>query len=405
MSEFVARMCADDLKLSGRDPPSAFQFRLGGCKGVLTVWPDVKQSDIVVRESQRKFPAEHKGLEIIRPASFATASLNRQLILVLTALAVPGSVFEEMQRKELESLRNAMMDPQVAVDKLTSLVDENQMSLAIAGMVSDGFMRTKEPFVMNLLQLWRAHRHKSIKERSKIAIEEGAFLLGVLDETGTLKGHFEVDHFQTNEEKLASLPEVFCQIADTKLPGNYKIIKGVCIIARNPSLHPGDIRVVRAVDVPELRHLRDVLVLPQTGDRDLANMCSGGDLDGDDYIISWDENLIPPIINHEPMNYDSPPQKQQNTPISTGDMIAFFVAYMKNDRLGSIANTHIVWGDKLEDGVLHPRCKSRHSSKIHGDESLTYCLCRSRASCTAFHGCGLPQDGMPRYYEEIIESK
>ena len=364
MSEFVARMCADDLKLSGRDPPSAFQFRLGGCKGVLTVWPDVRHSDIHIRETQSKFPADHKGLEIIRPASFATASLNRQLILVLTALAVPGKVFEEMQRKELESLKSAMVDPKVAVDKLTSQVDENQMSLAIAGMVSDGFMRAKEPFVMNLLQLWRAHRNKSIKERSKIAIEDGAFLLGVLDETGILKGHFEVDHIQTDKEKLANLPEIFCQVSDTKLPGNYKIIKGTCIIARNPSLHPGDIRVVRAVDVPELRHLRDVLVLPQTGDRDLSSMCSGGDLDGDDYIISWDKNLIPPIINYEPMNYDSPPQTILERPVNTDDMISFFVAYMKNDRLGHIANTHIVWGDKLEDGVLHPRCKSCHQSEF-----------------------------------------
>lgn len=364
MSEFVARMCAEDLKLSGREPPSAFQFRLGGCKGVLTVWPDVKKYDIMIRKSQHKFPAKHKCLEIIRPASFATASLNRQLILVLTALAVPGDVFEDMQRKELESLRSAMVDPKVAVDKLTAQVDENQMSLAIAGMVNDGFMRTKEPFVMNLLHLWRAHRNKSIKERSKIAIEEGAFLLGVLDETGILKGHFEVDHDQTDEEKLKNLPQVFCQVTDTKLPGNFKIIEGVCIIARNPSLHPGDIRVVCAVDVPELRHLRDVLVLPQTGDRDLSSMCSGGDLDGDDYVISWDKKLIPPIINYEPMTYESPPKLEIDRPVNTADMISFFVTYMKNDRLGHIANTHIVWGDKLDDGVLHPRCKLDHQREF-----------------------------------------
>ena len=351
MSQFVAQMIAHDLKLPGREPPSAFQFRLGGCKGVLAVATDVQNSDVVIRPSQEKFPAEHNGLEVIRPATFASASLNRQLILVLTALEVPDRVFEDMLHKQLEDNKAAMTDPQKALDALTKNIDENQMSLAIASMINDGFMLATEPFLMTLLQLWRAYQNKGLKEKTKINVEKGAFLLGVVDETGTLEGHY-------NAKEGEKLPEIFCQVSDTQTPGKYKVMEGDCIIARNPSLHPGDVRVVKAVNNPALHHLRDVLVLPQTGDKDLAGMCSGGDLDGDDYFISWDERLKPPVINYVPMDFSPPPVAELDRPVETKDMISFFVTYMKNDRLGHIANTHVAWADKLELGVLDHRCKS-----------------------------------------------
>ena len=271
MSQFVAQMIAHDLKLPGREPPSAFQFRLGGCKGVLAVSPQVQNSDVVIRPSQEKFPAEHKGLEVIRPATFASASLNRQLILVLTALDVPDSVFESMLHKQLDETKKAMDDPQMALERLTKVIDENQMSLAMASMINDGFMGSKEPFLMTLLQLWRAHQHKQLKEKTKINVDHGAFLLGVVDETGKLEGHFNATEVnvtevnatevnaievnateeQTDEKKL---PQIFCQVSDPQTPGKYKVIEGDCIIARNPSLHPGDVRVVQAVDIPDLHH-------------------------------------------------------------------------------------------------------------------------------------------------------
>ena len=357
MSLFVAQIIAHDLKLPMREPPSAFQFRLGGCKGVLAVDQNVQNSDIVIRPSQEKFPAEHKGLEIIRPATFASASLNRQLILVLTALNVPNKVFVDMLHKQLEEMKSAMTDPQVALEKLTKNIDENQMSLAMASMVNDGFMQAREPFVMTLLQLWRAYQLKQLKEKTKINVENGAFLLGVVDETGHLKGHFDTKEEQSDEEKRKNAPQVFCQVSDPNTPGKYNVKEGLCIIARNPSLHPGDVRVVQAVDIPELRHLRDVLVLPQTGDRDLAGMCSGGDLDGDDYLISWDKDLIPETTNYEPMDFTPPPVIPVDRPIETKDMISFFVTYMKNDQLGHIANTHVAWADWSDLGVFDNRCE------------------------------------------------
>lgn len=66
-----------------------------------------------------------------------------------------------------------------------------------------------------------------------------------------------------------------------------KVIEGTVVIAKNPCFHPGDIRVLTAVNSEWLGHLRNVLVFPQMGPRPHPNECSGSDLDGDAYFVTW----------------------------------------------------------------------------------------------------------------------
>ncbi|KAK8201884.1 hypothetical protein M8818_005408 [Zalaria obscura] len=154
------------------------------------------------------------------------------------------------------------------------------------------------------------------------------------------------------------LPEIFLQIPDLDNKGRYRTVEGICVLARNPSLHPGDVRVVQAVACPALQHLKNVVVLPQKGDRPLANMCSGGDLDGDDYLVIWDEDLIPSLSerNHEPMDYTPPDPIRAIGPVTVRDMTNFFVSYMKHDNLPFIAINHRVFADSLWDGVKSDKC-------------------------------------------------
>ena len=65
------------------------------------------------------------------------------------------------------------------------------------------------------------------------------------------------------------------------------------MLTKNPCGHKGDIRCVKAIgqDHPaynKLKHLVNVIVFPAQGSRPLQNMMSGGDLDGDVYMIIWD---------------------------------------------------------------------------------------------------------------------
>lgn len=366
ISKFLAQMTASEMGISmpGGEPPSVFQFRLGGCKGVLTLSPDPQMREIHIRKSQYKFPACHEGLEIIRWSQFSAAHLNRQLIMVLSALGVPDQVFNQKLKQQLSNLAQAMVDETMALKLLQKEIDPNQMTLALAGLVLDGFQRVREPFVMSLLKLWRAWSIKYLKEKAKIVIHEGASLLGCVDETKTLRGHWDGARPDTNvrlgldanEVRINSLPEVFVQLSNG-LNDKPQVILGPIVLARNPSLHPGDIRIVRGVDVPALHSLKDAVVLPQTGDKDIAGMCSGGDLDGDDYVVIWDKQLLPSEWNHEPMDYTPPIPVEVEGDVTNDDITSFFVTYMKNDSLRRIALAHIANADQLPDGVKDEKCK------------------------------------------------
>jgi RNA-dependent RNA polymerase len=378
ISAFLAQLAASELGIdqSATGAPSLFQFRLGGCKGVLAVSPDAKMREIHIRPSQYKFPAKHEGLEIIRWSQFAAASLNRQLILILSALGVPDEIFIQKLKLQLSNLERAMKDEKVALALLQKDIDANQMTLNIAGMIVDGFFASREPFLTSLLRLWRAWSIKYLKEKAKILINDGALLLGCTDETGQLKGYRvpsqEIDATGKKEASLeevslteasskeASLPEIFVQLSKGPDDKPY-VVQGPMLLARNPSLHPGDIRVVRGVDVPQLHHLKDVVVFPQNGDRDIPSMCSGGDLDGDDFLVMWDRDLLSHDWNQAPMDYTPPEKVAINREITINDITSFFVTYMKNDTLPSIAHAHVAQADFAEDGVKDEKCKSSAS--------------------------------------------
>ncbi|KGO75271.1 RNA-dependent RNA polymerase, eukaryotic-type [Penicillium italicum] len=370
ISKFLAQMVTSqhNIKTLTGEPPSAFQFRLGGAKGMLVVSPDPMPQEVHIRPSQQKFETNQAGLEIIRWSQYSLATLNRQLILVLSALGIPDKVFHSKLNSMLGSFHRAMCNDSKAINLLQKYIDPNQTTLTLAQMVSDGFRRNEEPFVNTMLELWKSWHLKHLKEKAKIAIDQGANLLGVMDETGVLKGYFKnalPRRGASYAQKLAALPEIFVQICRLDGNGEYEVIEGLCILARNPSLHPGDIRVVRAVNRPELQGLRDVVVLPQTGDQDIASMCSGGDLDGDDYLVIWDPDLIPARWFVECMDYKGSKAPDLDHDVTVDEITSFFVTYMKNDCLPRIAHAHLAWADRLPKSVWEEKCI--RLAQLHSD--------------------------------------
>ena len=391
ISPFLAQMIAEDLGLRSATAPSAFQFRLGGCKGILTVWPDAKEREVHIRESQQKFTATYNGLEIIRCSHFSSATLNRQTITILASLGVQDEVFLSMLSEQLENYQSAMINDDLAVSLLVRYVDDNQMTTNIATMIRNGFMAERDPFVMSLLHLWRAWSIKLLKEKAKIIVENGAFVLGCVDETGTLRGYSRPSVAVGEQFTEEDLPQIFLQIPNKDDLTQYNVLQGICLVGRNPSLHPGDLRIVQAVDVEALHHLRDVVVFPLGGERDVPSMCSGGDLDGDDFFVIWDKDLRPPEWNCEAMNYTAPPAKEQERAVRVTDLMKFFVRFMKNDALPTIAHAHLAQSDYLDGSVKDPKCTHMHISTCEpadnnrsGTRFFTFegsRLCEDRRSC------------------------
>lgn len=267
ISSSLAMMVATKMRLSGTAYPSAFQFRLGGAKGVLSVSPTIPGGKLALRPSQKKFDSNHRMLEINRVSTRSIAFLNRQIIVILSTLGVADEAFLDLLHEMLEELDCITSDPDRCIAMLRANSDEDGISREMAALVQHGFLASGDPYIAHLLHVYRLCKLKEAKKRAKIPVVKGAHVLGVMDETNTLKED-----------------EVFCQLSDSShTEASRHIVTGECLVFRSPSLHPGDARVLKAVDCPELKHLHNVIVFSSKGQRDVPSMLSGGDLDGDTY--------------------------------------------------------------------------------------------------------------------------
>ncbi|CAN0877583.1 RNA-dependent RNA polymerase 6 [Linum grandiflorum] len=350
----LAQEVAVKLKLDA-DPPCAYQIRYAGCKGVVACWPALEDGSarLSLRPSMNKFLSTHMTLEICSWTRFQAGFLNRQIITLLSALDVPDSVFWDMQQKQLSKLNRMLVDTDVAFEVLTASCAE-QGTVAAALMLSAGFDPRTEPHLRGMLTSIRASQLWGLREKSRIFVESGRWLMGVLDEVAVLEqGQCFI------QVSKPSLQNVFVKhgskFKDTKK--DLRVVTGTVVIAKNPCLHPGDVRVLEAVDNPSLHHLYDCLVFPQNGERPHSNEASGSDLDGDLYFVTWDEDLIPPSRRSwPPMQYDPVEAKLLGRDVNTTDIIEFFVKNMVNENLGAICNAHVVHADLSDYGAHDEKC-------------------------------------------------
>ncbi|KAF9579397.1 hypothetical protein BGW38_004353 [Lunasporangiospora selenospora] len=252
------------VELEKMVPPSAFQIRLGGAKGVLAVSPDLKGNHVQIRPSMKKFDVDFHVLEVIKVSAYAPCFLNRQIIILITALGVPDKVIWGLKDKMIQELEEIETDDDTAIRMLYHNWDEGGPTEMMMKLIKAGFLKNGDPFIKNLLTLFKLQLLEELPRRARIFVPDGAFLLGVVDETAQLQEG-----------------EIFVQISSAEDPTRRRVVTGKCAVVRSPCFHPGDVRLVTAVDCPALRHLHDVVVFNTKGPRSLPSMCSGGDLDGD----------------------------------------------------------------------------------------------------------------------------
>ncbi|KAA8521567.1 hypothetical protein F0562_012240 [Nyssa sinensis] len=299
-----------------------------------------------------KFESYHSILEICSWTRFQPGFLNRQIVTLLSTLKVPDEIFWNMQDSMISKLNQMLVDADVAFDVLTASCAEQGYTAAI--MLSAGFKPQTEPHLRGMLTSVRAAQLGDLREKARIFVSSGRWLMGCLDELGVLEqGQCFI------QVSNPSLENCFVKhgsrFSETKK--NLEVINGTVTIAKNPCLHPGDVRILEAVDVPGLHHLFDCLVFPQKGDRPHTNEASGSDLDGDLYFVTWDENLIPPSKRScMPMEYAPAEVKSLPRPVNQMDIIDFFTRNIVNENLGSICNAHVVHADLSEDKALDEKC-------------------------------------------------
>ncbi|EEF46969.1 RNA-dependent RNA polymerase 6 [Ricinus communis] len=348
----LAKEVAEKLKLEV-NPPCAYQIRYAGCKGVVACWPaHIDGIRLSLRVSMNKFHSNHTTLEICSWTRFQPGFLNRQIITLLSTLDVPDEIFWKMQIVMVSKLNQMFMDADVAFDVVTASCAEQGNTAAI--MLSAGFNPKTEPHLCGMLTCIRAAQLWGLREKTRIFVPSGRWLMGCLDELGVLE-HGQCFIQVSNPSLESCFWKHGSRFSESKK--KLQVVKGTVVVAKNPCLHPGDIRILEAVDAPELHHLHDCLVFPQKGDRPHTNEASGSDLDGDLYFVTWDENLIPPSKRSWlPMQYDAAEAKQLNRPVNHQDIIDFFAKNMVNENLGAICNAHVVHADLSEYGALDENC-------------------------------------------------
>ncbi|KAL5553261.1 hypothetical protein UlMin_040662 [Ulmus minor] len=343
LAEIVARKCG-----FSRFTPSAFQIRYGGYKGVVAVDP-TSSMKLSLRKSMCKYQSENRILDVLAWSKYQPCFLNRQLITLLSTLGVQDRAFEKKQKQAINRLRAILTDPLRAQDEL-ELIFPGEIAHILKEMLRCGYKPKEEPFMSMVLQTFQASKLQELRTRTRIHVPNGRSMMGCLDETGMLE--YGQVFVQCSRLKLLDDSSIFRNFS---LDQGKFIVGGKVVVAKNPCLHPGDVRVLVAVDVPELHHMVNCVVFPQKGNRPHPDECSGSDLDGDIYFVCWDPELIPPQ-QVPPMDYTSAPSIELDHDVTMEEVQEYFTEYIVNDNMGIISNAHVVFADREPKKAMSAPC-------------------------------------------------
>ena len=189
----------------------------------------------------------------------------------------------------------------------------------------------------------------ALQGKCRIPLKDGVNLIGVMDESGALPEGTFWARWDRNRGRRSPISPHGIPVCSSLPPGTRTVV------GRFPCISPADVRVLRAADPSTLpaalTALTDVIVFPRVGAIPEPCKMSGGDLDGDIYLLTWDPALIP---DQEAVAVDYTPEHvpvETDEGVTVADIVDFQINYMKNDQLGRIANGHLAIADSAEDGA------------------------------------------------------
>ncbi|XP_065565355.1 uncharacterized protein LOC136030361 [Artemia franciscana] len=285
----------------------------------------------------KRFESDDYNLGVVSYSRFLPATLNREIITLLES--IHSDVVEELHvlhERVLSRNIEMLIDPRLAARKLETL----QIYWKVK-QVQQYFDLLNEPFWLRVLKKLFEVDATDIAKKTKIPLKDAALVLGVSDPF----------HILGQEE-------VFLQIQRDE-DENSSVVDGLVIIYRNPCLHPGDVRSVRAVNKPEFRNYKNVLIFPASSSckYSLSTACSGGDLDGDLFSVVWNPKLVPPQLSlFPPLDYSGLKHgmPKHPNPCKHEALSNFYAESLSSDVLGQVAHLHVALCDRMEKGACDP---------------------------------------------------
>jgi hypothetical protein len=329
-------------------PTNVYQIRLDGCKGVLALDTRLQGEVICVRPSMIKFSSASEEWDLAVAMSYSKPLrffLQRPLIALLESLGVPYTSFKNLQEESLLKIGAAASNTTSAARLLQELglgLTTRVKSTLLTLQKEFGIDAIAEiPFFKEVIRTAISLSLRVMKYKARIRVPQAYTLMGIMDETGLLE----------EGEVYACLQE--------GSTAERLFLKGRHLVLRSPTLHPGDVQYSTAIgEVPKtspLYALTNCLVFSKRGKRPLPSMLAGGDLDGDLYSIVGDRRLFP---RNTYVAAEYPPVKPMNIgrPVETSDVVDFYLQYIVNDKVGMLANKHLIVSDQSKEGILDPLC-------------------------------------------------
>ncbi|KAF9809306.1 hypothetical protein IEO21_07455 [Rhodonia placenta] len=283
--------------------------------GVLMLHPELNQDHHVhFRASQRKFAATRDNTfsMVDHSVPYAFGRLNNDIIVLLASLGVTSEALLAKQESYHQWISAASSDWEVAFNFLCAVGQYDFAErLLLDGIEAQGVQTKIRACQMSELASFK----KNEKFRSRMIILKSRLLFGVCDPYGVL---------------------------------------------REGEVH------LWAVDHPKLAHLVDCVVFSSKGKRAAPSMSSGGDLDGDRFLVMWDPDLVPKKVA-ESYTYPAP-KERVGTQVTRADLAKHFAAY-NTMALAKITALHARWVRCSPKGAMGDECQelnALHSQAVDG---------------------------------------
>ncbi|KZT63464.1 hypothetical protein DAEQUDRAFT_778932 [Daedalea quercina L-15889] len=274
--------------------------------------PDMPvEHHVHLRASQKKFTATQDNTfsMVDHSMPYAFGRLNNDIIVLLASLGISSQTLLAKQVAYHHWLTAASKDWEVAFNFLCSLGHyELAERLLLQGVDDARVQKQIRSCQMSELAAFK----KNEKFRSRMVVLKSRLLFGVCDPYGVLREG-----------------EVF-------------------------------------VRVSKLSHLVDCVVFASKGRRAAPSMSSGGDLDGDRFLVLWDPDLVPKKVAE---SYTYPAAKERITNRITREDLARHFASYNNMTLARIVALHSKWVRCSPKGAMSDECQdlnALHSLAVDG---------------------------------------
>jgi RNA-dependent RNA polymerase len=311
---------------------------------MLVMNPKLKGEHIIFRESMKKYESNDRALGVLKLSAPRSVYLNRPLISILEQLKVEPKVFLGMLMENLKSLANSLV---CECSALTLFQNASSLCIPYEKLFSSGIPFLSEPIFRQIVDCLIPHRIKELKSKARIKVpmDSGRIAFGVLDETGSLDyGQIFAKLSHVNKDGFSS---------DKSF-----ILEGEVMVTKFPCLHPGDVRKLTAVNIPALNHIKDCIVFPAKGPRPHSDEMAGSDLDGDEYALFWNCDLVFEGKNMEAMHFPTGNAEELDHNAEVADILDFYCNYILSNNVGLLANAHLANADFSEDGIFDTTCMS-----------------------------------------------